>query len=88
MGSTLAEIVKCNVYYRDYLREYGIDSLIKIITDEVAELADDKKALKHLREWATKEKVAIYDIQCYNIKDKITVLGHMFDGLKDVNKHR
>ena len=41
-----------------------------------------------MREWATKEKVAIYDIQCYNIKDKITVLGHTFDGLEDVIKHR
>lgn len=85
---TLTEIVKYNVSYRDYLREYGIDSLIKMITDEIPELVDDKKALKHLREWATKEKVAIYDIQCYNIKDKITVLGHTFDGLEDVIKHR
>ena len=24
---TLTEIVKCNVFYRDYLREHGIDSL-------------------------------------------------------------
>lgn len=88
LGSTLTEIVKCNVYYRDYLREYGIDSLIRIITDEVPELTDDKKALKYLREWATKEKVAIYDIQCYNIKSKITILGHIFDGLEDIIKHR
>lgn len=85
---TLTEIVKYNAFYRDYLREHGIDSLVKIIIDEVPELADDKKVLKHLREWTTKEKVAIYDIQCYNIKDKITVLGHTFDGLEDVIQHR
>ena len=29
---TLTEIVKYNVLYRDYLREHGIDSLIKIIS--------------------------------------------------------
>lgn len=85
---TLTEIVKYNIFYRDYLREHGIDSLIKKIIEEVSELSEDKKALNHLREWATKEKVAIYDIQCYNIKDKITVLGHTFDGLEDVIKHR
>lgn len=85
---TLTEIVKCNVYYRDYLREHGVNSLIEKIIDEVPELAGDDKALKHLREWAIKEKVAIYDIQCYNIKDRITVLGHTFDGLEDVIKHR
>ena len=30
---TLTEIVKCNVNYRDYLRENGIDSLINEIID-------------------------------------------------------
>ena len=85
---TLTEIVKCNVHYRDYLRENGIDSLINEIIDEVPELAEDKKALKHLREWALKEKIAKYDIQCYNIKSKITILEHTFDGLEDIIKHR
>lgn len=85
---TLTDIVKYNVCYRDYLREYGVDSLIEKVIGEVPELADDQKALNHLREWVSKEKVATYDIQCYNIKDKITVLGHTFDGLEDVIKHR
>lgn len=65
---TLTEIVKYNVFYRDYLREYGIDFLIKKIIEEVPELSEDKKALNHLREWTVKEAIATYDIQCYNIK--------------------
>ena len=85
---TLTEIVKCNVGYRDCLRDSGIDSLVKKITDEVPELADDTDALNHLREWATREKVAMYDIQCYNIKDEVTILGHTFYGLDDIINHR
>lgn len=84
---TLTEIVKCNVYYRDYLREYGIDSLIKMIIEEVPELAEDNKALNHLREWTLKENIAKYDIQCYNINDEITILGRTFNGLKDIMEH-
>jgi len=85
---TLTEIVKYNVLYRDYLRGYGIESLVKMIIEEVPELANDEDALNYLRKWNTKEGVAKYDIQCYNIKDKITVLGHTFNGLEDIVKHR
>lgn len=85
---TLTEIVKCNVYYRDYLREYGIDSLIKIIIEEVPELTSEKVSFVYLRKWAAKEKLSEYDIQCYNINDKFTILGHTFNGLEDVIMHR
>lgn len=85
---TLTEIVKYNVFYRDYLREYGVEALVKMIVEEAPELAEDKKALDYLREWADEESVAAYDIQCYNVKDKITVLGHTFNGLADIVEHR
>ncbi len=85
---TLTEIVQYNVPYRDYLRENGIESLIKKVIEEVPELKDEQKALNHLQEWVKKEKLATYDIQCYNIKDQITVMGHTFDGLKDIINHR
>ena len=85
---TLTEIVRYNVFYRDYLREHGIDSLIKKMIEEVPELSEDKKALNHLREWTVKEAIAAYDIQCFNIKCKITIMGHTFDGLEDIIKHR
>lgn len=35
---TLTEIVKYNVFYCDYLKEHGIDSLIKKIVEKVPEL--------------------------------------------------
>ena len=62
--NTLTEIVRYNVFYRDYLRDYGMDSLIEKIIDEVPELSNDRKALDYLREWADTETVAPYDIQC------------------------
>lgn len=40
-----------------------------------------------MREWAAEEKLADYDIQCYNIKDKITIHGHTFNGLQDIREH-
>ena len=40
-----------------------------------------------MREWAAEEKLSDYDIQCYNIKDKISILGHTFNGLKDIREH-
>lgn len=85
---TLTEIVKYNVFYRDYLREHGVDALVTLILDEVPELADDKRALEHLWEWTAEESIAMYDIQCYNIKDKVRILGHEFEGLADIIGHR
>lgn len=84
---TLKEILMCNVMYRDHLREYGVDALIDRITGEVPELSDEVEALDYLRGWADKEKLASYDIQCFNIKDTVTINGHEFNGLEDVIKH-
>lgn len=86
---TLAEIVQYNICYRDYLREFGIKSLADRLIGESAELKDDKAALDYLYEWRQEEQhIADYDIQCYNIKDDITILGHTFHGLKDIIGHR
>lgn len=84
---TLKEILMCNVMYRDHLRGYGVEALIDRITGEVPELADETEALDCLREWAAKEKLAPYDIQCHNIKDTVTINGHAYNGLDDVMKH-
>ena len=83
----LQDIVAYTLRYRDYLRENGIDATIQLLVDEVPELKEEKKALDWLREYYTDEKVASYDIRCYDIRDKITVLGHKFMGLKDVIAH-
>lgn len=81
---TLTDIVRYNVVYRDYLRDYGIDALLEMIIKEVPELANDIEALDYLRNWASTEKIAGYDIQCYNVKTPISILGHTFNGLDDI----
>ncbi len=84
----LPKIVQYNVRYRIHLREHGFESLLKRLADEAPALAGENEAMESLRDWWLREKrLASYDIQCYNIKDKITVLGHEFDGLSDVVKH-
>ena len=83
----LQDIVAYTLRYRDYLRENGIDATIQLLIDEVPELKEEAKALDWLREYYTDEEVASYDIRCYDIRDKITVLGHEFKGLKDVIAH-
>jgi hypothetical protein len=57
------------------------------LIDEAPQLKEEKVLLHRLREWAAEEKLADYDIQCYNIKDKVTILGHTFNGLKDIRRH-
>lgn len=84
----LKEVVQYNVFYRDYLRKHGIDALISMIIEEVPELTSEKVSFVYLRKWAAKEKLSEYDIQCYNINDKFTILGHTFNGLEDVIMHR
>ncbi len=85
----LKDIVQYNVRYRDYLRENGIEAMIELLVDEAPKLRDDSETLNYLREWWSRVgRLGDYDIQCCNINDKIAVLGHEFDGLQDVRKHR
>ena len=83
----LCEIVQYNVCYRDHLRQYGIEDLIERLIEEAPLLNENKMLLDYLRDWASTEKLADYDIQCYNIKDRVTILGHTFNGLKDICGH-
>lgn len=87
---SITELLKYNVCYRDYLRNHGIETLLKRIISDIPELATEEKVIKRIREWYDKEgkKLAAYDIQCYNIKDAITVLGHEFYGLEGVISNR
>ena len=83
----LCRIVQYNTRYRDHLRSYGTDALITQLTTEAPQLAKNPELLQNLREWAANETLADYDIQCYNIEEKVTILGHTFDGLKDIKEH-
>ena len=90
MEYRLPDIIMNNVCYRDYLREHGIEMLLSRLVKDVPELGKDPKLLTSLLEWYDKEGKSLsgYDIQCYNIKDTIMVLGHEFHGLEDVIAHR
>lgn len=86
----IPDIIMYNVCYRDYLRNFGMETLVRRLLTDVPELAEDRQLPQRLWEWYDKEgkDLAGYDIQCYNIKDTITVLGHTFHGLEDVIVHR
>ena len=86
----IPDIIMYNICYRDYLRMYGIDMLIKRLEIDAPELKNEPQLSKNLQNWYKREgqMVSGYDIQCYNIKDKITILGHEFHGLEDVMAHR
>lgn len=90
MEYRVPELLKYNICYRDYLKEHGLEILMKRIIRDIPELAKDEKTIQSIREWYGREgkELAGYDIQCYNIKDTITILGHEFHGLEDVIAHR
>lgn len=85
----ITDIVQYNISYRDFLRKYGIESLIENLLDEAPELINDKHSIDCLRKWWNDcgMYIAEYDIQCYHIKDEVTILGYTFDGLNDIIKH-
>ena len=83
----LCKIVQYNICYRNHLRRHSVEDLIIHLIEEAPQLKEEKALLHRLREWAAEEKLADYDIQCYNIKDKVTILGHTFNGLKDIREH-
>lgn len=86
----LQEIIIYNICYRDYLREYGIEILIRRIISDVPELSEEQNLIEELLEWYDREgkDLSEYNIQCYNIKDTFKVLGYEFNGLDDVIQHR
>lgn len=83
----LYSIVKYNITYRDHLRNNGVESLIQRFVEEAPQLKGDESMLEPLRKAMSKFPFADYDIQCYNIKDEITILGRKFRGLKDIKRH-
>lgn len=83
----LASLVQCNKPYRDHLRSYGMDSLIERLCKEAPQLNDKPIMIDCLREWFESSPIADYDIQCYGINDKVTILGRTFEGLRDVVIH-
>ena len=84
----LPEIVYYNIEHRDMLREMGIEAYVEYLKNKCPLFATDTRAIDAMYQmWETEEQVANYDIQCYHIRDKVTVLGHTFNGLKDIKSH-
>lgn len=90
MECRIQEIIMYNICYRDYLREHGMEILIKRILSDVPELSEEQNLHESLWEWYDREgkDLSEYDIQCYNINDTFSVLGYEFNGLDDVINHR
>ena len=83
----LTDMVQYNRCFRDYLRKYEVEELIRFLVKEMPELKKNVLALEFLREWASQNKLADYNIQLYHVKDKVTILGHEFHGLEDIQNH-
>lgn len=82
---SLISIVQYNAPYRDHLRSYGIYSLVERLYKEAPQLKERQVMIELLMEWAHEEHIADYDIQYFHIRDKITILGHTFNGLRDIS---
>ena len=83
----LRDIVLYTPTYRNHLRRHGVEDLIVRLMEEAPALKSEPVLLHRLRSWAEAYPVADYDIRCYNIADKVTILGHTFKGLSDIRKH-
>ena len=90
LKNMIAGIIMYNICYRDYLRDHGIGMLLKRIVMDVPDLGKDQDFIQCVSEWYDKtgRNLSGYDIQCYAIKDTVTILGQEFQGLDDVMAHR
>ena len=53
----IPDIIMNNVCYRDYLRNYGMEMLVRLLMDDIPELAKDRKLLQSLRDWYNMERI-------------------------------
>lgn len=84
----LGEIVRYNVCYRDFLRQNGYPALEEVLTGNIPSLKKERRVLAGLRkEFGSVDSLAGYDIQGYDIGDRIKVFGHEFHGLGDISAH-
>lgn len=86
---TLRDIVQYNVKYRRVLQNEDVESLIFRLTEDDPSLGLRcfAKYLQNLYDYFKNNPIADYNIQCYNINDDVTILGHTFHGLDDIVRH-
>jgi len=89
---SLKEIVQCNIPYRNFLRENGYSALIEKLKSEAPYIDEHPEVLDSLeRWWRMVEKhggLGDYDIQCYELRDRITIFGEQIRGWKGVEDIR
>ena len=51
----IPKIIMYNICYRDYLREHGLEILLKRIVRDIPELMKDEKTIQSIREWYDEE---------------------------------
>lgn len=86
----LGDIVRYNMRYRNQLRTLEYQALENLLIEDGCPVAKDFEMYSYLHNYLYKQERLCcrnYDIQCYNIKDKITILGHTFNGLEDIAAH-
>ena len=82
----LKDIVIYNKCYRDYFREYSFEALVKLLEEESEGLfngRDKEMFIERMKDY----KVASYEIKILSTNKPITILGHTFDGLYDIQTH-
>lgn len=82
----LMYIVRYNKYYRDFLREHDLEALIKLLEKESEGLFngwDKEMFIERVKDY----KVASYDIKILSTREPVTILGHRFRSLYDIQTH-
>ena len=82
----LMYIVIYNKYYRDFLRKHDLEALINKLEEE-SEGMFNGRDIEMFRARMQDYKVASYEIKICSTREPITILGHTFNGLHDIQRH-
>ena len=87
IGAELDRFIQYNIVVRDMLRQKGIEALLDDIFTVVPKDKIRELTIQYITKYWAEHPIADYDIQMYHIEDDITILGHIFHGLKSVRQH-
>lgn len=85
---TISDIVQYNVFYRNYLKNYGYRALKRLIREEYAEFKGNKDANQILDSWwqGVGRRLGDYDIFYHRCDEQIDILGHRYNGIADIRR--
>ena len=87
IAAELDRFIQYNIVMRDMLRQKGIEALLDDIFTVVPKDKIRELTIQYITKYWAEHPIADYDIQMYHIEDDITILGHIFHGLKSVRQH-